>query len=142
MKEIATLTQVVEITEDSDIGHQTPPANWKVFKINGPLFFAAADRILGELAQGIEGLDGVIVHMHYSAYLDAGGFTAIEKLIAHCDKNAITIRFSGWQFQPLKTLARARTEAKGPLDFSFSSLDDAITDALNMNRDNTAAIAQ
>ncbi|MFA7552620.1 MAG: C4-dicarboxylic acid transporter DauA [Spongiibacteraceae bacterium] len=136
MKEIATLTQVVEVTEDHDFVHQSLPSNWKVFKINGPLFFAAADRILGELAQRIQGLDGVIIHMHYSAYLDAGGFSAIEKLINHCEKNRISIRFSAWQFQPLKTLARARGEAKGPLDLSFSSLDDAINDAMNKGKDN------
>lgn len=135
MKEIATLTQVVEVTDDHDFVHQALPSNWKVFKINGPLFFAAADRIFGELAQRIQGLDGVIVHMHYSAYLDAGGFSAIEKLMNHCEKNRITLRFSAWQFQPLKTLARARGEAKSPLELSFSSLDDAINGVLNMNKE-------
>lgn len=139
MKEIATLTQVVEVTQDRDFVHESLPSNWKVFKVNGPLFFAAADRILGDLAQRIQGLDGVIVHMHFSAYLDAGGFAAIEKLITYCEKNRITLRFSAWQFQPLKTLARARGEFAGPLELSFSSLDEAVADALNMDKDNSYA---
>lgn len=129
MKEIATLTQVVDITKNRDVVHQPPPSNWKVFKINGPLFFAAADRIFGELTQRAQGLEGIIIYMRYSSYLDAGGFAAIEKLVNHCEKNHIIIRFSTWQFQPLKTLARARGEGKSPLDMSFSNLDDAINDA-------------
>ncbi|WP_019530215.1 C4-dicarboxylic acid transporter DauA [Dasania marina] len=125
MKEIATLTQVVDITDNNDFVRKPLPANWKVFKINGPLFFAAADRIFGELSQHIDGYDGLILDMRYSAYLDAGGLAAIEKLLAHCEKNAIQLHFSAWQFQPLKTLSRARGELKSPLDISFSTLDDA-----------------
>lgn len=134
MKEIAALTQVVDVTENRDLVHQTLPKNWKVFKINGPLYFAAADRIFGELVQSAQGLDGLILHMRYSTYLDAGGFSAIEKLIAHCEKNHISIRFSTWQFQPLKTLARARGAGRGPLEISFSHLDDAISEVLNTDK--------
>ncbi len=128
MKEIATLTQVVEITGNRDFLPRPLRANWRVFKINGPLFFAAADRIFGELVQRTRGIDGLVLHMRYSAYLDAGGLAAIEKLLAHCRQQGIPIRFSGWQFQPLKTLARARDETPGPLDLSYASLADAIDD--------------
>jgi SulP family sulfate permease len=68
--------------------------------------------------------------MKYSAYLDAGGLAAIEKLMAQCEKNQTAIRFSAWQFQPLKTLAKARGEVAGPLDVSFSTLDEAVDDVL------------
>lgn len=128
MKEISALTQVIDITDNRDFVHETPPANWKVFKINGPLFFAAADRIFGELSQQIKGQQGLILHMRYSAYLDAGGLSAIEKLVDHCNKQGITLRFSAWQFQPLKTLARARGSTSSPLDQSFSTLDEALAD--------------
>lgn len=131
MKEIASLTQVVDITDNPDFVHTPPPGNFKVLKIRGALFFAAADRTFGELAQQVPGLDGLIIHMKYSAYLDAGGLSAIEKLIDQCEKNHTSIRFSAWQFQPLKTLAKARGESVGPLDTSFSTLDEAIADALN-----------
>jgi len=130
MKELAAITRVVDITENREYVHQSLPANWKVFKIRGALFFAAADRIFGELAQHAHDLDGIILHMRYSSYLDAGGLAAIEKLMAHCEKHRIHLVFSGWQFQPLKTLAKARGEGKSPLDQSYSTLEDAVHDAL------------
>jgi SulP family sulfate permease len=130
MKEIASLTNVVEITDDPNFVHSKLPENVKVLKIRGALFFAAADRIIGELSQEVASLDGLIIHMKYSAYLDAGGLAAIEKLMAQCEKNQTAIRFSAWQFQPLKTLAKARGEVAGPLDVSFSTLDEAVDDVL------------
>lgn len=134
MKEIAAITRVVDITKNRDYLQHPLPHNWKAFKIRGPLFFAAADRIFAELARRINDLDGVILHMHYSSYLDAGGFAAIEKLIAHCQKQGISLYFSSWQFQPLKTLAKARGDGKSPLDASFSHLRDAV----NYVEENTA----
>jgi SulP family sulfate permease len=135
MKEIATLTKVIDVTDNPDFAHQALPENWRVFKINGPMFFAAADRILEELVQNTQELDGLIVHMRYSPYLDAGGLAAIDKLITHCQAQGIRIRFTDWQFQALKTLAKARSsERTSPLDMSFSSLDDAINDALTASK--------
>lgn len=131
MKEIASLTRVVEITENRTFVSAGLPGNWKVFKIRGPLFFAAADRIFAEITQKTAGLDGLIIHMQYSSYLDAGGLSAIEKLLSQCHSKQIPILFSCWQFQPLKTLAKARSDGKGPLDVSFSSLDEAIDNVLN-----------
>jgi len=138
MKEIATLTQVVDVSDNPDFVHNALPPKWKVFKINGPLFFAAADRILGELSQQIQTLDGLILHMRYNNYLDAGGLAAIENLLIHCERKGIQLHFSAWQFQPLKTLSKARGDAKGPLDASFSTLNDAIDHVLK--RDNHHAI--
>ncbi|MBA6412263.1 C4-dicarboxylic acid transporter DauA [Parahaliea sp. F7430] len=129
MKEIASLTQVLDITDDSNYVQSKVPECWKVFKIRGALFFAAGDRVFSELAQKIDGLEGVIVHMHYSSYLDSGGLNAIDRLITYCDEHQTKIRFSSWQFQPLKTLAKARSEQLGPLDLSYSTLEEAIEDA-------------
>lgn len=136
MREIAALTQIVDISENRTFVQHTLPNNWKVFKIRGPLFFAAADRIVGELFQKTANLEGLILHMQYSAYLDAGGLAAIEKLLSHCEKNHTTIRFSAWQFQPLKVLAKARSTERGPLDVSFSTIDDSIRDVLNLGESN------
>jgi SulP family sulfate permease len=136
MKEIAGLTQVLDVTDKREIVHRPLPDNWKVFKINGPLFFAAADRVFAELAQHSQSLDGVILHMRYSSYLDAGGFSAIEKIVAHCEKQKIPLYFSAWQFQPLKTLAKASGESAKPLSASFPSLDEAVDYVLNKNNDN------
>lgn len=134
MKELAAITRVVEITDNNEFVRRPLPANWKVFKIRGALFFAAADRIFGELAQHAHDLDGIILHMRYSSYLDAGGLAAIEKLMAHCEKHHIRLIFSAWQFQPLKTLAKARGDLTSPLSVSFATLDDAVNEALTRDK--------
>ncbi|MEQ8516487.1 MAG: STAS domain-containing protein, partial [Chromatocurvus sp.] len=130
-REIAGLTKVVDITGNRDLVHATPPEGWKVIKIRGALFFAAADRISEEIFQNLPGIKGVVLHMQYCPYLDAGGLTAIERLMVECEKRQVSLRFSCWQFQPLKTLARARSAAAGPLDLSFASLDEAVRDSLD-----------
>ncbi|MBN7796403.1 C4-dicarboxylic acid transporter DauA [Parahaliea mediterranea] len=130
MREIAALTRVVEISDSREFVQRKMPANWKVFKVRGPLFFAAADRIFAELAQHAEGIDGMILNVRYSSYLDAGGLAAMEKLMAHCEKHQVQLVFAAWQFQPMKTLARARGSGKTPLDMSFSSLELAIDNVL------------
>ncbi len=131
MKELAALTQVVDVSHNRVFVQKPLPGNWRVFKIRGALFFAAADRIFGELSQQTQGADGIILHMQYNSYLDAGGLSALEKLMIHCEKHQVPLYFSMWQFQPLKTLAKARSEAKGPLDVSYATLDEAIDDVLN-----------
>lgn len=72
MKELAAITRVVEITNNSEFHHELLPANWKIFKIRGALFFAAADRGFGELAQHAHDLDGIILHMRYSILFGCG----------------------------------------------------------------------
>lgn len=129
MKEMAAVTRVVEMSDSSEYGHQLLPENWKIFKIRGALFFAAADRVVAELIQHARDVDGIILQMRYSSYLDAGGLAAIEKLIAHCERNHIRLVFSDWQFQPLRTLAKGREYASSPLNASFSTLADAVGDA-------------
>lgn len=135
MKEIASLTRVVDITDDRRFLSAPLPGNWKVFKIRGALFFAAADRMLGDLSQRVAGLDGCIVHMQYSSYLDAGGRSAIERFILHCEEHGVQVRFSNWQFQPLRTLARARTEGTDALALSHATLDEAVAAVTGIGSD-------
>lgn len=134
MKELAAITRVVEITENREYIHQALPPKWKVFKIRGALFFAAADRVFEDLAQNAKNLNGIILHMRYSSYLDAGGLSSIEKLMAHCQKHNIELIFSAWEFQPLKTLAKAYSNSTGPLNDSFPSLNDAVNNVINRDK--------
>ncbi|CAA0102299.1 C4-dicarboxylic acid transporter DauA [Zhongshania aliphaticivorans] len=130
MKEIASLTDVVDITTGSNFINKNLDSNVKVLKIRGPLFFAAADRIVGEISQQIEDIDELIIYMKYSAYLDAGGLSAIKLLLSQCEKNNTKVRFASWQFQPLKTLAKTQKDTRNPLSMSFATLDEAIDNAL------------
>lgn len=108
MKEIAGMTRLDDISEDSQRIAQDLPAGWKVFKITGPLFFAAADRVFGELALAATHQRGLVLALEDVQLLDAGGLAALNKLVELCRKHQIRIYLCEWQAQPLKTLARAR----------------------------------
>lgn len=108
MKEMADMTRVVEVTHDERLLPNSRPKKWRVFKITGPLFFAAADKIFAELTLYCEKDKGVIVYLDGVNLLDAGGVSALNKLISHCLKTQSQLVLTDLQFQPLKSLAKSR----------------------------------
>jgi SulP family sulfate permease len=107
MKEVAEMTKLHDLTDHKKIIPASFPKGWKVFKINGPLFFAAADRILGELSHLCAFEIGLIISLEGVSVLDAGGMSALNRLIEHCRKTKTHLYLTDIQFQPLKTLAQA-----------------------------------
>ena len=110
MQEMAKMTRVTDITSSKRISQASLPDGWRVFKINGPMFFAAADRIFGELAELSREARGFILYMDGVTVLDAGGLSALTKLIATCRESGSQIIIADLQFQPLRALARAKLE--------------------------------
>jgi SulP family sulfate permease len=102
------------------------PPEWKAFKIAGPLFFAAADRVFGELAQAATPLRGVILLLDEVPLLDAGGLAALNKLVAFCIKNNIRIYLCDLQAQPQKTLTRAKFAQIPEQVMTFPTLNAAL----------------
>jgi SulP family sulfate permease len=107
MKEIADMTKVSDISENRRLVSEPPPAGWCILKISGPLFFAAADRVFGEIAEGCSQRRGIVLYLDGVPILDAGGLSALEKLVERCAANGTELVLTDLQFQPLKTLARA-----------------------------------
>lgn len=127
IKEIADMTRVAEITENRKLVPDAPAAGWRVFKINGPLFFAAADKIFGELSMRCEQQQGIVLTMEGVPMLDAGGLSALEKLIAKCAKNNTRILLTDLQFQPLKTLAKAGIKPVKNVSYFYPTLKEALS---------------
>jgi SulP family sulfate permease len=128
VKEIAATTQLEEIQRDD------APPNWRIFKINGPLFFAAADRIFGELSLKVGAEQHLILQMDSVTMIDAGGLASLRKLMAQCEKNHTHIALTNLQRQPLKNLLRAKLKPEEtPLEF-YASLDEALQHANNIKQ--------
>ncbi len=128
MREVAEMTRVAEVTDGRRLGGRPVPEGWSVFRVNGPLFFAAADRVFGELAALIGERRGIILDLEGVSIIDAGGLSALTKLIAQCQRDGCRLRIAELQFQPLKTLARAGLK---PIDGVLSfhpTLADALED--------------
>ncbi len=133
MREIASMTRVVDISENKKYIGQSLPQGWKAIKINGPLFFAAADRVFGEVNEALKGLTGIILHVDAVPILDAGGLASLTKLINAQAESGKKIYFAEWQFQPLKTLAKARITLPHNVRF-FANLEEAQNADLEENQ--------
>lgn len=118
MKEIAAMTHVDDVTDDGRIDDKKLPENWRVFSISGPLFFAAADRVFGELSTLCTEQQHIILSLKEVSLLDAGGLSSLNKLIAKCEKNNTELILTDIPKQPLSTLAHANIKPiKGVLRF-------------------------
>lgn len=122
MKEIAAMTHVDDITSDD----KNPlPDNWRVFSISGPLFFAAADRVFGELATLCTDKQHIILSFKEVSLLDAGGLAALGKLIDKCKHNQTELILTDIPKQPRRTLEHAQIKPiKGVLRF-YLTLESA-----------------
>lgn len=101
-----------------------------VLRVNGPLFFAAAERIFDELL--VYAKDNPIIILQWDAVpvLDAGGLNALQRFIEVLPEGRQLI-ITDIPFQPLKTLARAQIQPiEGRLSF-YATLPEAFH-ALNM----------
>lgn len=126
MKDIAAMTKVTDISANRKQVDQQLPERWKVLKISGPLFFAAADRIFAEIALLSAQQRGVVLYMDGVPLLDAGGLAALEKLRASCRTSGTELLIADLQFQPLKTLAKAGVKPEpGALTF-YATLREAL----------------
>lgn len=126
VRDIAEMTRVSDISGHRRLLETPLPADWSVFKINGPLFFAAADRVFSELAEMSRQRRGVVLYMDGVAILDAGGMAALNRFIERCRQQQTEVVIADLQYQPLKTLARAGVKpVPGELTF-YSTLQEAM----------------
>lgn len=107
VREVAEMTRVQNISDDRALVPKRVPDGWLVYRITGPLFFAAADGVFAELAVAAKDHKGLIVDMAGVTVMDAGGLSAFNRLVEHCEANHCQLRVADLQFQPLRTLARA-----------------------------------
>jgi SulP family sulfate permease len=126
VNEMAAMTRVTDITNNKKLIDTSLPDRWAVLKINGPLFFAAADRAFGEISVYLANLDGVILYMDGVTLLDSGGVAALNKLTTFCAKEQKKILIADLQFQPLKTLSRANVKPVTGVTSYYSTLNEAI----------------
>ena len=134
VSDMAAMTRITDISDDNKLIDTPLPERWAVLKISGPLFFAAADRAFGEIAAKLATLNGVILYMDGVTLLDAGGVSALNKLIDHCAAEGKQLYMTDLQFQPLKTLARAQVSPRKEVAMFFPTLNEAINQLNGDNR--------
>ncbi len=113
MKEMAAATRLIASAQPVFVGGRPLPATWRVFCVNGPLFFAAADRIFSELTLYSAANSGVIVQLERVTLLDAGGIAALRKWMEFCQKNHIKILILNPSLAVVEALERAEIISDG-----------------------------
>lgn len=128
VQEIAKMTKVSNISTIKRLSylHEQLPSDWIALKINGPMFFAAADRVLFEIKEEIDHYHGFILYMGGVTVLDAGGLEALRHFIDRCEREGKEVIFTDVQFQPLKTFARAKIQPIAGVSHFYSSLEEAV----------------
>ncbi|MNE03998.1 C4-dicarboxylic acid transporter DauA [compost metagenome] len=125
MREIAKMTKLHNLAEHGRYASEVP-AQTLLYKINGPLFFAAAERVFDELLAQVGEHKALILQMEAVSILDAGGLSAFQQFAKRMAKSGVQLKVAELQFQPLKTLARAKVRpVPGELEF-YGSLEEAI----------------
>ncbi|ASY79631.1 C4-dicarboxylic acid transporter DauA [Pectobacterium polaris] len=118
MRRIAQMTRLSELPDTKIPDHL-------VLRVNGPLFFAAAERIFNDLTVRSEGYQNIILQWDAVPVLDAGGLNAFLRFSETLPEGKQLI-ITDIPFQPLKTLARAKVHPiEGRLSF-YGSLAQAI----------------
>ncbi len=104
IRSIAKMTKAVEMETPENIHHT------KLYRINGPLFFAAADNLFSNLYDRllhIEGLENIVLECDVVTILDTGGIHAISKFIKHLAPGQ-TLYMCNIQEQPLKMVMKSK----------------------------------
>ncbi|WP_394146813.1 C4-dicarboxylic acid transporter DauA [Shewanella atlantica] len=126
MKEIADMTRLYDISKNRRYIDKPLPDTWLVLKINGPLFFAAADSIFSEIKLLSDHKRTVILYMDGVSILDAGGLAALNKLTKELKQKDTHLVITDLQFQPIRTLAKAKVQPVDKLLYFYPTLKDAI----------------
>ncbi|GAA0787242.1 C4-dicarboxylic acid transporter DauA [Marinobacterium sediminicola] len=119
MRDLAGMTRFTDVSRQTKHVPGELLPGWKVYKLSGPLFFAAADRVFDELQTDIKGSRGVVLYMDGVPLLDAGGLSALTHFTQLCRRQGIELVIADLQFQPLRALARAgMMPVEGELKFT------------------------
>lgn len=118
MRRISRMTKLVELPQSTE--------DMLVIRINGPLFFAAADRIFSELCSRINGYKHIVLQWDAVPILDAGGLNFLLQFLDTLPED-VDLSIAELQFQPLKTLVRAKISPITNRLMFYSTIDEAIS---------------
>lgn len=139
MRDIAGMTKVSDISQSAKHVPDPLGMDWGVYKINGPLFFAAADRVIDEIEFLSAGKRAIILYFDSVPILDAGGLSALTRLLERKRSERCEVIIADMQFQPLRTIARSNIkQVDGELIFT-STLAEAVKIGIEKTADGISA---
>ena len=130
MKRMSDVTEVEGwkyLDEDDDpdsLSLREVPKNTHVYEISGPMFFAAADKILNITLDDKDNC--LILRMRSVSAIDATAMHSLEELQEKCEKKKITLILSHVNEQPMKVMQKAGFDKKVGAENMCVHIDDAL----------------
>lgn len=119
--------------DDPDaIAYKQVPKETFVFEINGPMFFAATDK-LGSIPTKNSELKSIILRMRTVPVMDVTALYFMEQTLEKCKKDNITLIFSHVQEQPYGVMKRTGFVEKVGFDNFCENIDAALERAAKVN---------
>jgi SulP family sulfate permease len=133
VRRMEEITQIRLVTPDSDLDigsgsirdKQVPPGV-VVYRIEGPFFFGAAEKLETALARHTDQPRIIIFRMRNVPAIDATGLRALEVTLEKFHRKKTILLLSGVQPQPMKALYNAGLADKIGLDNICANVDDAL----------------
>ena len=106
-------------------GSKTIPEGSAIYELNGPMFFAATDKLL-DIDSNESGISVIILRASNMTLLDIEAIRNLEKMVAECKKNNVTVIVSHIKDQPLRAMQKVGLVEKIGEENFCSNIDQAI----------------
>jgi SulP family sulfate permease len=135
LRRMESLTQVRRLTSDSDTEHtgghtvrgKDVPAGVVLFRFDGPLFFAAAEKLEAALRASGGRPRIIILRMRHVPMMDVTGLKAFEVAWEKMHRDGIAVLITAIQPQPMRMLHRSGLADRIGLDNFCADVDEALT---------------
>lgn len=115
------------------------PGDVAIYDINGPLFFAVAEKALASLRVVDPGIKIVIIDLHDVPSMDGTAITALRSLSDEMGRHHVALIFSGLSAQQVLKLRRAGVRTQRARLGFCSNLNQACARAKRWREENEAA---
>lgn len=107
LKRMADVVQVRdwEYVDNEDEGLKVVPKGTLVYEIDGPMFFAAADKFM--MMSGDKNTKAVIIRMRSVPAMDVTAFRSLKEVWRACNRKGIVMILSHVNEQPMKMMTKA-----------------------------------
>ena len=122
--------------DTNDIELCQVPKNTLVYEINGPMFFAVADKFLHISTDAR--INCIILRMRSVPAMDVTALNYLKKLHADCKKNQIQLILSHVQEQPYSVMEKAKFTEEIGADNFCSHIEAALLRAEDLNKKQNA----
>lgn len=130
MSEVTGVESWKYIDEDDDpdsLSLRAVPKFTHVYEISGPMFFAAADKILGITLEKDDKC--LVLRMRSVNAIDATAMHSLEELFEKCQKKGVTLILSHVNEQPMNVMTKAAFCEKVGAENFCPHIDDALARA-------------